>query len=410
MKKQEQPTPVVSVRLSEATIELRDRAREFAEREVKPIAKARDLIPDPAQAFPWDVWRKASREGWRTMALPRDEGGSGIDILTHCVLVEEFTASGDVSFAAGMHQVWKTQELLLTSEYLRHEVLPRFLADDDFMFSLSFTEPDAGTDNMLPYDGADGGSRTTAVRQPDGDWVINGTKHFLTGAGISKGSFVLTRTDPSKGMSDGATVFYVDHSLPGFSAEYVHSKLGMRNIPNGRLRYDNVRVPDDARVSPVGKGIAFIGSFGIPYAPTTSGFAIGVARQALESTLDWCKNRWAGGRPLIEHQAVATILGDMYADIELARTMMWNAAWSGQNDPHHDVKLGIISQLFSAEMVVRVCCNAMRIWGGRGYMKEFPIEKLLRDALFNAHVDGTNDINRLRITRSLTGGTGGYLG
>lgn len=400
----------VTVSLPEATLRLRQKAREFALREVRPGAAERDRVSDPLEAFSWEVWRKASRAGWRTLAMPPEHGGIGMDVLTHCVLLEEFCASGDPGFGAAIHQVWKLEKLLLENEYLKQEVLPRFLADDDFMFTLGMTEPDSGTDNVLPYDGLDGGSRTLAVQQPDGDWVIDGTKHFLFAGGISKGTFLLCRTDPAQGMSSGATLFYVDHSLPGFKVGHVHSKLGWRTGPNGRLTFDHVRVPDAARMSPVGAGVGYVGAFGRPHAPTTSSFAIGTARAIYEHTLQWCREFRQRGRPLIEHQSVALLLADMYTNIELARTITWKAAWSGENNPEHDVKWGIVSQLFSAEMVNQVAFSAMRIWGARGYERSWPIEKLVRDGLANYHLDGLNDINRLRITRSLMGMTGGYIG
>ena len=400
----------VCIELSDEQRDLQALARRFAEEEIRPIAAERDQIADPREAFPWDAWRKGAKLGLRTLPMPPEHGGVGIDVLTHCVVLEELCAA-DAGFGAAFHQVWKVQQLLLRTPYLRENVLPRFLADEDFLLSLGFTEDDSGSDNLLPYEGTDGGARTTAAQQPDGSWVINGKKTFIFLGGLSKGSFVLCRTNTDTGMSDGATVFYVDHSVPGFRFGHVFSKLGWRLAPNGELLFDNVVVPDEARVSDVGDGVGFIGSFGRPLAPTTAVFGIATARAAYELTLDWCKRRVQGGKPIIEHQAVALKLADMWTDLQLARDLTWKAAWSGQYREDHDVKLGPASQLVASEAAVRVCYNAMQLWGGRGYMKEYPIEKLLRDAYANYHLDGVNDLNRLRIARALTGrGGAGYLG
>ena len=396
----------VAITLTEEQIELQAQARQFAEREIKPIAAHRDRIQDPLQTFPWEVWRKGAQLGLRTLPLPPEYGGRGIDVLTHCVILEELCAA-DCGFGAAFHQVWKIQKLLLANEYLRERHLPRFVDDPDYMLCLGFTEPDSGSDNLIPYDGPDGGARTTAVRQSNGDWILNGKKHFIFAGGLAKGFFVLCRTDPTKGMSQGATLFFLDDRTPGFRFGHIHDKLGWRLTPNAELIFENVRLPDEARVSEVGQGLPFIGSFGKPHAPTTSVFGIATARAAFELTLEWCKHRIQGGRPIIEHQAVQMRLADMWADIEMARTMTWRAAWSGEHNPDHDVKLGILSQLFASEMVVRVCYNAMQLWGGRGFMREYPIEKLMRDALANYHLDGVNDLNRVRIARALAGRAGG---
>jgi alkylation response protein AidB-like acyl-CoA dehydrogenase len=400
----------VAITLSEEQLELQAQVRAFAEEEIKPISAERDRIVDPLQTFPWDVWRRGSRMGLRTLPMPPEYGGREIDVLTHCVLLEELCAA-DPGFGAAFHQVWKIQKLLLQNEYLRERHLPRFLEDHDYQLCLGFTEPESGSDNLVPYDGPDGGSRTTAVQQPNGDWVLNGKKHFIFAGGLAKGIFVLCRTDTSRGMSDGATIFFLDHETPGFRYGHIHDKMGWRLAPNAELIFEDCRVPDEARVSEVGQGLPFIGAFGKPHAPTTAVFAIATARAAFDLTLDWCKNRIQGGRPIIEHQAVQMRLADMWAEIEFARTMTWKAAWSGEHNPNHDVKLGMISQLFSAEMVVRVCYSAMQLWGGRGFMREWPIEKLMRDAFANYHIDGVNDLNRVRIARALAGrGGAGYIG
>ncbi|MCC7105621.1 MAG: acyl-CoA/acyl-ACP dehydrogenase [Chloroflexi bacterium] len=403
-------TETVAITLNDQQLQLQARARSFAEREIRPISAERDRIDDPLECFPWDVWRSGSRQGLRTPALPRELGGEDMDVLSHCVALEELCVA-DCGFGCAFHQVWKTQKLFLMTDYLRETYIPKFVADDDYMISLGFTEPDSGSDNLMPYEGADGGSRTSGVRQPNGDWLINGKKHFIFAGGLSKGIFVMARTDRARGMSQGATVFFLERDTPGFQYGHIHSKMGWRLTPNAELLFDNVRVPDQARVGEVNGALAVLGAFGKPHAPTTSVFGIATGRSAFEQTLAMCRDRVVNGRPMAEEQAVAMRIADMWIDIEMARTITWKAAWSGEYNPDHDLKLGMISQLTAAEMVVRVCNNAMILWGGRGFMRDHPIEKLFRDAFANYHIDGVNDLNRLRITRALLGrGGGGYIG
>lgn len=400
----------VTVSLSQEHLELQTLARTFAEQEIRPISRERDRIDDPLETFPWEVWRKASKLGLRTPAIPRELGGKGMDVLGHCVALEELCVA-DCGFGCAFHQVWKVSKLLLTTEYLKQNYLPRFMADDDYQFCLAMTEPNAGSDNLIPYDGTDGASRTAAVRQPNGDWLLNGMKHFIFAGGVATGLFVLCRTDPAKGISEGGTFFFLEKDTPGFRFGHIHSKMGWRLSPNAELIFDNVRLPDAARVGEIGKGLAFIGAFGKPHAPTTSVFGIATARSAFEQTLEMCRETVVDGRPLLEHQPVGMRLADMWSDIEMARTITWKAAWSGENNPDHDLKLGMISQLFAAEMVVRVCANAMQLWGERGFRRDNPIEKLMRDSYANYHIDGVNDLNRLRIARALAGKAGGgYIG
>ncbi len=403
------PTAHAVIGLDERQSAIRERARAFAEEVVAPVAAERDRIQDPLEAFPWDVWREGARRGIRTLPTTVEHGGAGMDVLGHCAALEEICAA-DCGVGLAYHQTWKLQQRLVQTEYLREEILPAFLADDDYLLTLAMTEPGAGTDNVHPYRGADGGSQTRAEQQPDGDWVINGTKHFMTNGGIGKGGFVICRTDPSKPVSEGATAFFVKHDTPGFRFGKVHDKMGWRLVPNAELIYEDVRIPDAARVSEVGEGLAWLGSLGGLNAAATAVYGIGTARKALDLTIARVRERIQGGRPIGEHQAVQLKLGDMWADVETARTLTWRAAWSAEYNPSHDRKLGPLAQLFSAEMSVRVCYNAMQLWGGLGYMRDAPIEKLMRDALGNYHADGLNDGNRMRIAQALLGDSPkGYL-
>ena len=393
----------VAVTLSPELVALQAKVRAFAEQEIAPISAERDRLDDPLAPFPWEVWRKASRLGLRTLPMPAEYGGIAMDHITHTVLLEELCVV-DCGFGASFHQTWKFQKLVLVNDFVREHYLPGFLADDDYMFCNGATEPDTGSEHILSYDGLDGGLRSTAVQQPNGDWILNGKKHFVFAGGIAKGIGVLMRTNPKKGMTEGVTFFFLEQTTPGFRYGHVHNKMGWRLSPNGELIFEDCRIPDGNRLSEIDRGQAFRASFGRNYGTGTQVFAIATARAIFEKTLAWCQTHTRNGRPLIEYQDVALRLADLWGDVELARTLNLKTTWSLQHNPDHDRKLNMATLLFGAEMLVRGATSAMAIWGEEGIRRNRPIEKLFRDIFANYHIDGLNDLARIRLGSAFTSG------
>ncbi|MEE9256581.1 MAG: acyl-CoA dehydrogenase, partial [bacterium] len=241
------------------------------------------------------------------------------------------------------------------------------------------------------------------------EWVINGTKHFIACGSVAKLYFVSTRTDKTVGVTRGVTVFLIEKDTPGFSIGRIHDKLGNRLMMNAELVFENCRVPEFNRVSEVGGGLQYLGSFGARHVPTTGAFGVALARAAFEYTVEYCKTRVQGGRPIIEHPTVALRLGEMAALIEAARAVSIQAAWMA-DQPDYDSSKGILSSIFSSDVGPKVCDMALQIMGGYGYMKDYPVEKILRDALMCYHIDGTSDVHRVKIGEILRGvKTGGYI-
>ncbi len=379
-------------------------AREFAATHLRPIAAARDRMAetDPA-IFPWDVLREASKVGLRTLTLPREEGGSGAGIFTHVVVLEELMAV-DPGFAGVIHQGWKLAKLIqnATTPAQRAYLLPRFRDDDLCTTAIGMTEPGAGTDNILPYDGADGGMITRAERRGS-EWVLNGTKHFIACAAIAKLFFVLARTDFSVGVSRGCTMFFLEAGTPGFRVGKIHEKVGGRLLMNGELVFEDCRLPAENVMGTVGDGIALMARTFAHHSPTTASFAVGIARAAFELALEYSKTRVQGGKPIIEHPAVAMRLGEMHADIEASRAIVWKAAWCADHQDPYDPKVGLVAKLVASEMAPRVCYSAMQVLGGSAYMREVPVERYLRDALMCFHIDGLQDSVRHKIGHLLAG-------
>ncbi len=387
-------------------------AHDFAVNDVKPVAVEFDKISDPKEVhekFPWHLIEKGSELGLRTTALPEEYGGAGIGILTHLLMLEEL-CQGDSGFATHFHQAWKMAKLLVercTPEQ-RDFFLPKFTDDPRALLAVGITEPDAGCDNLMPYDEADGGMRTSAVKDGD-EWVINGTKHFVASASVSKLYFVSTRTDRSVGVTRGVTVFLIESGTPGFSIGRIHDKLGNRLMMNAEMIFENCRVPDFNRVSEVGKGLSFLGSFGAKHVPTTGAFGVALARAAFEYALEYAKERVQGGRPIIEHPTVALRLGEMASLVEAARAVSIQTAWMA-DQPDYDSSKGVLSSIFASDVGPKVCDLALQLMGGYAYMKDYPVEKILRDSLMCYHIDGTSDVHRIKIGEMLRGiKTSGYI-
>lgn len=404
---------MVDFRLSEEQIGLQILAKDFAEREIKPIAAEYDRIADPNEVlekFPWQVIKKGSEVGLRTAALPKEYGGANIGILTHLIMLEEL-CQGDTGFATHFHQAWKMARLLTQkcSPEQRDHFLPKFTDDDTALIGVGITEPEAGCDNFLPYDGPDGGARTSAERKGD-EWVINGTKHFIACGAVGKLIFLATRTDKTVGVTQGVTIFLVERGTPGFRVGRIHDKMGNRLMMNAELIFENCRVPDINLVSEVGKGIQFLAAFGAKHVPTTGAFGFALARAAFEYAVEYAKERVQGGRRIIEHQTVAVKLAEMAALIEAARSVSMRAAWHA-DQPDFKPMIGILASIFSSDVGPKVCEMAMQVLGGYGYMKSFPIEKLMRDALMCNHIDGSSDVHRIKIGQILQGvSLTGYIG
>ncbi len=251
--------------------------------------------------------------------------------------------------------------------------------------------------------------RTTAERKGD-EWVINGTKHFIACGAVGKLFFVATRTDKTVGVTQGMTVFLIERGTPGFTVGRVHDKLGNRLMMNAELIFENCRVPDLNRVSDVGKGLQFLAGFGAKHVPTTGAFGLALARAAFEYAVEYAKDRVQGGRPIIEHPTVALRLAEMASLIEAARSVSIRAAWSA-DQPDYKPMLGILSSIFSSDVGPKVCDIALQVLGGYGYMKDYPIEKLMRDALMCYHIDGVSDVHRIKIGQILQGiSRAGYIG
>ncbi len=391
--------------LPEELIALQRLAKDFSERELKPYAAEwdRKAASDPAGCFPMKTLVKASELGLRSITVPEKYGGAGQGIFGHVVILEELMV-GEPGFAAVLHQVWKIVKLLFhfSTPEQQQKFIPPFLEDHTFVMGIGLTEPDYGTDNILPYSDPKGGLKLSATRDGDG-WVLNGTKHFIACAAFAKLSYVVARTNRTAPVNEGCTMFMVPSDQPGFSIGRVHDKMGARLLMNAELVYENCRIPDLYRVSEVNDGLPFMARTFSKHSPTTAVFSIGIARAAFEDTMEYAKNRIQCGVPIIEHDPVKMRFADMAASIEAARSLVWRAAWCADNMDPYDPKIGLMANLFSSEVAPQVCTSAMQVYGGAGYMRDNPIERHTRNALMCWHIDGLQDVSRMKVGALLAG-------
>ncbi len=379
----------------------RNRAREFTENIIKPDVMRRDRLPTAAERIPWDWIREADKQGIRTLGVPASFGGAGSDIFTLCLVGEEL-AVGDLGFAVIMDQCWKMAHLFSAAMNAEQQqrFIPKFVADPEATTAIAITEPGAGSDHQGFYDSPDIDFQTTAVRDGD-DYVINGSKRYVSNGCMAKLYFVVARTDPQKTLREGGSIFVVPADTPGFRAGFFHEKSSQRLATNGTFHFENCRVPASNIL--VGEGL--LGRLRSDYMwgskAEAAATALGVGRAAYEYALDYAKKRVQGGKPIVEQQAVAMMLGIMAMKLDAARLQIWKAAWLADRQQPEARALGLLAKVNASETAFECCRLAGEILGGASIMHEHPIEKYLRDASSFLHSDGTNQLCLLRASQAI---------
>jgi alkylation response protein AidB-like acyl-CoA dehydrogenase len=326
-------------------------------------------------------------------------------VLTACVVGEEL-AAGDLGLAVTIDQTWKFIPFITTActNEQRERYLPEFLADERFLLALALHEDGAGSDHFLPYNVAPHGSKMSAVEEPDGSWLLNGRKSYISNGGLARLHVVVARTTPGSGGIDGLSAFFVDRGTPGFSVGRIENKVGQRLSQNAELILDDCRLPARNMLGPRDRGMRTLGKAtrgrGMPEAAAT---CVGVARAAFSAAVEHARVHVQGGTEIINHDIVALKLAEMDLKIETARQLTWRAAWAVQNAERGDQRLAEMSKQYASEVAVEVCVAAMEIFGGAGVMLEQPAQKYVRDSLTFLHSEGTNQIMRMRQVNRLRG-------
>jgi alkylation response protein AidB-like acyl-CoA dehydrogenase len=386
--------------LSDEQRRWQDKARKFAQEEVRPISLQRDAIEDPAATWDWDIIRKGSKLGFRTMAVPREWGGEGTDFVTQALVMAEL-ARADSAISKSFSQCWKWSHLIsqACTDEQKERFLKPFLADHSFVLGKGISEYDAGSDNRLPPDDPRAGLRLRAERRGD-EWILNGVKAYIANGNIGKLFFIDARTDPNVPLKQGTTMFLVPRDTPGFRSGKVFNKSGWRFYQNGEMIFENARVPHANVVGEVNGAVRKAGGGG---GDTTGGDLFGdleLAANALGICDDACESalRHARETGRFEQQLVKLKLNRMHMLTEALRCFVLRVAW--EHDRRiHSTNAGLAMN-FSTDVVQEVTELYMDLRGGAGAAMDAHAEKLVRDSFIWSHLAG-DTVQRLKVAGRL---------
>ena len=273
------------------------------------------------------------------------------------------------------------------SEEQQKRVLPQFAKDPRGMLAIGITEPDNASNYFIPFPVP---FRTTATKT-DGGWIVNGMKHFISNGNRASFYLLFVQTEKGKPMNEGSTCFLVERDRPGFTIGRVHDKMGERLANNAELIFQDCFMPDENVVGKIGKGFDVLGKF-LPYSNAYAASSIlGVAVALHRKAIDWASVRVQGGKPLIEHDGIRAQLAEMKMLIDASRSYIHRACWLAEHqDRGWDNTLGVLPKCMASQAAWKIATWCLEIHGGHGYMKEFGVEKLLRDAAAFLHSDGVN--------------------
>jgi alkylation response protein AidB-like acyl-CoA dehydrogenase len=365
-----------------------DGAKKFAEKELGPLAAELDEKQEPNIA----ALKELGQLGYLGMTVPEPYGGTGAGAVAYAGAMVEFSKV-DAGTAVGVsvqNSLVNDAVVMFGTEDQKKAYLPK-LASGEWMGCFSLTEAGAGSDP--------GHIRASAVK--DGDAVIlNGTKNFTTNGGFADVIIAFFSTDKDKGAK-GISAFLVDKDTPGFAVGKHENKLGIRSSSTTEMVFTDCRVPATNLLGQENKGLSIAlatldcGRIGI------AAQAVGIAEAALEEAVRYAKERIQFGKPIAEFEALQFILADMAVDVEVAKTMLYRVAWMKDSGVRRFTKESAMVKLFASEMAHRVCHKALQIHGGYGYVKDYRVERLYRDQRITEIYEGTSEIQRLVIARSL---------
>jgi acyl-CoA dehydrogenase len=388
-------------KLTEDQLMVRETIREFAQKEVKPLSRELDARTNPAECISWELIKKASDLGIRVLGIPREWGGLGADIITRLIVQEELGAA-DIGFADFLRE--HGQHLLMLNQEQRDEFLPEYLADYKYVVAVAQTEPDHGSDHLMGYDEPEASIQTFAEKKGD-EYIINGTKQYISHAPIAKLYIVFTRTDRKLPIRQCQSGFIVPADTPGLTVGKTMNKLGRRLLLNGDILLEDVHVPARYKIESGEKGgFTAVMEEGATLGLLICANIIGLCRCCYAETLDYARTRIQGGKPIIQHTNVAIKLAEMKVEIEAARAILWKAAWCMENKYDHDPQMWKLIKSFINRISVNVVTKAVDIYGGLGVDRDLPIEKYLRDAFSTLHGLGTPDMSLLRGAPTLYSG------
>ncbi|HEX7068378.1 MAG TPA: acyl-CoA dehydrogenase [Candidatus Limnocylindria bacterium] len=369
--------------------EIRRTVREFAERRIVPIAEELERKGE----FPMEIIREAAALGLLGVPYPEEVGGTGLDSLAYAITVEELSrASGSVGIIVSAHTSLGCNPIYLAGTDAQKERYLRPMASGEVIGAYGLTEPGAGSDSR--------GTKTRAHRDGD-EWVINGSKRFITNAGVA-GTYIVTAVTDREQDSGKISAFIVEADTPGFSIGRMEEKMGLHASNTGELIFEDCRIPAENLLGEEGEGDKLFlktldgGRIGI------ASMALGLAQAAYEAASAYAKERKQFGRPIGEFQGVAFKIADMATTIDAARLMTYRAAWLKDRGKPYTTEAAM-AKLYASEVARDVTNDAVQVHGGYGYVTEYKVERYLRDAKLTEIGEGTSEIQRMVIARNLLG-------
>src|SRR5438034_6023834 len=376
----------ISFALSDEQKALRALAREFAEKEIRP--KAAEY--DEHSTHPADIIAKAHEVGLMNAPVPEEYGGPGLSGFENMLIGEELSwGCSGITVSIVANTLGQGPVLIAgTDEQKRKWIVP--LIEEPLLCSFGLTEPGAGSDVAR--------IQTTAVRRGD-EYVLNGSKTFITNAGHAAWTVVFAKTDPAKGHR-GLSAFVVPMDAPGVTIEKHLDKMGQRSTDTSAFALQDVVVPAANRLGEEGDGFKIAMKTLDFTRPGTAAGAVGVAQAAYEYAVEYAKERVTFEVPIAMHQGVNFLIADMATEIEAARLLVWQAAWLHDQGKRATLQSSYAKR-FAADTAMKVTTDAVQVFGGYGYLKEYPVEKLMRDAKLFQIYEGTSQIQRLVIAREI---------
>ena len=361
--------------------------RDFAEKEIRPYF----MEWDESQEFPVHIFKKLGELGLMGVFIPEEYGGSGFSYFEYITVVAEIAkVCGSIGLSVAAHNSLCTGHIYYHgSEEQKKKYLPK-LASAEWIGAWGLTETGTGSDA--------GGMNTTAVLEGD-FWVLNGSKNFITHGKSGDVAVVIARTG-EKGASDGTSAFIVEKGTPGFSAGKKENKMGMRASETCELIFNDCRIPKENLIGVVGEGFKQAMQILDGGRISIGALSLGIAKGAYEAALKYSKEREQFGQPISKFQSIAFKLADMATEIEAAELLLYQAAYL-KNNKKKMTKESAIAKYYASEVAVRTANEAVQIFGGYGYTKDFPVEKFYRDAKLCTIGEGTSEIQKLVISREI---------
>jgi acyl-CoA dehydrogenase len=375
--------------LTDEQLELKALARKFSAQEIIP--RAREY--DEKEIFPRDICEKAFAAGLINFGVPKELGGPGLSILETCLIGEElnYGCSG-ISNAIAANDL-ATLPLVIAGSAAQRATYLGALVEKLAFGAFAITEPGAGSDVA--------GMNTTYRREGD-SYVLNGTKHFISNGSMADWLVTFATAD-RKLKHRGIACFVFPSNLQGITRSRMHGKLGQRAADTGEIVYDGVHLPLDALVGDEGEGFKYAMETFDRSRPEIGAIAVGISQRALDECLKYAQERHAFGQPIATFQAIQFMLADMAVNIEAMRLLTYKAAWLVDRGETPNA-ISSYAKLFSADACMKITTDAVQIFGGYGYMKEYPVEKLMRDAKLLQIYEGTSQIQHVVIARDLLKG------